>query len=186
MQQRALRQIRSKMAEEKTHQKHEEKANEEKKIEANMHEKEAKKIEPISKKVEVKQKKEEAIANGRSLPVSMKQCKYICAFIKNKSIDNAIQDLEQVIKMKKAVPFKGEIPHRKGKVMMAGRYPVKASKLFITLLKGLKGNSIVNGLDIDKTRITTASASWASRPMRRGSVQGKRTHVILKAREANK
>jgi len=35
--------------------------------------------------------------------------------------------------MKKAVPMKGEIPHRKG--IGTGRYPVKASAFFIKLLK---------------------------------------------------
>jgi len=106
---------------------------------------------------------------------------YICRFIKNKSIDKAILDLEQVIKLKRAIPFKGEIPHRKG--MMSGRYPVKASKLFINLLKGLKGNISVNNLDLDKTVIYFASANWASRPLRREGRKAKRTSVTLKARE---
>lgn len=137
-------------------------------------------------KQQVLNKKEEAIANGRSLPLSRKQCQYICSFIKNKPIDSAINDLEQVIKFKKIVPFKGEIPHRKGKGIMSGRYPIKAAKIFISLLKGLKGNVILNQMELEKTRITLASASWASRPMRKGSVQGKRTHVRLAAKEVAK
>ena len=130
---------------------------------------------------QTKEKKEEAVARGLSLHVSKKQCMYICRFIKNKSIDKAILDLEQVIKLKRAIPFKGEIPHRKG--MMSGRYPVKASKLFINLLKGLKGNISVNNLDLDKTVIYFASANWASRPLRREGRKAKRTSVTLKARE---
>ena len=130
---------------------------------------------------QTKEKKEEAVARGLSLHVSKKQCMYICRFIKNKSIDKAILDLEQVIKLKRAIPFKGEIPHRKG--MMSGRYPVKASKLFINLLKGLKGNVSVNNLDLDKTVIYFASANWASRPLRREGRKAKRTSVTLKARE---
>ena len=66
---------------------------------------------------------------------------------------------------------------------MSGRYPIKASKIFITILRGLRGNITVNGLDLDKTVIKSASASWASRPMRKGRVQGKRTNVILIAKE---
>jgi len=130
---------------------------------------------------QTKEKKEEAVARGLSLHVSKKQCMYICRFIKNKSIDKAMLDLEQVIKLKRAIPFKGEIPHRKG--MMSGRYPVKASKLFINLLKGLKGNVSVNNLDLDKTVIYFASANWASRPLRREGRKAKRTSVTLKARE---
>ena len=146
---------------------------------------EEKKPEKKEEKKEIP-KKEEAVANGINLHASKKNCMYICRFIKNKTIDFAIKDLEDVIKMKKAVPFKGEIPHRKGKGMMSGRYPVKASKLFINLLKSLKGNVLVNGLDLDRTRISMASASWAARPLRRGGRQFKRTNIILKAKEVGK
>ncbi len=128
-------------------------------------------------------KKDEAIAKGQALHISKKQAMYICKFIKNKPIDTATADLEQVIKLKKVIPFKGEIPHRKGKGIMSGRYPVKASKLFINILKSLKGNVMVNQMELEKTRITLASASWASRPMRTGRRQGKRTNVLLKATE---
>jgi large subunit ribosomal protein L22 len=131
-------------------------------------------------------KKEEAIARGESIGASKKVSMYICSFIKGKKIDTAIQQLEEVIKLKRAIPYKGEIPHRHGIGMMSGRYPIDASKIFITMLKGLKGNVIVNGMDLDKTRITYGSASWASRPQRAGGVRAKRTNVILKAREVVK
>ncbi|MBX4196595.1 hypothetical protein KW805_03330 [Candidatus Pacearchaeota archaeon] len=145
------------------------------------HKTEAKKEEP--KVVPKVSKKEFAITHGLSLHASKKHCMYISSFIKGKTIDAAIHDLKQVIKMKRAVPFKGEIPHRKGKGMMSGRYPVNASKLFITLLKGLKGNVLVNGMDLDKTKIVISNPSWASRPQRRGGVRGKRTNVLIKAQE---
>jgi ribosomal protein L22 len=128
-------------------------------------------------------KKEQAIANGENLHASKKHCMYICSFIKNKSIDAAIQDLELVILKKKVVPFKGEIPHRKGPGLSSGRFPNNASKLFIALLKGLKGNVLVNQMDLDKTIISEASASWASRPARKGNRQAKRSNVFLIARE---
>jgi len=131
-------------------------------------------------------KKDEAIANGQALHMSKKHAMYICSFIKNKSIDESIAYLEQVIKLKKVIPFKGQIPHRRGKGIMSGRYPVNASKIFINILKSLKGNVIVNQMELENTRITFASACWAARPMRRGSVKGKRTNVILKATEVRK
>ncbi|MEM4259469.1 MAG: uL22 family ribosomal protein [Candidatus Pacearchaeota archaeon] len=160
-----------------------------KKIETNKIEQEKKEQKPESKIEEKKEekpttklvKKTEAIARGNNFHASMKQCKYICRFIKNKLIDNAIAELEDVIKLKRAIPFKGEIPHRKG--MMSGRYPINASKLFIQLLKTLRGNSLVNQMDLDKTRIYFASATWASRPSKRGGSRFKRTNVILKAKE---
>ena len=147
--------------------------------------KEQEKPKEKGKKKEEKQKpkKEEAVALGRNLHISKKHGVYICSFIKNKKIDEAINDLEQVIKFKKAVPFKGEIPHRKGKEMMSGRYPIKAAGLFIVVLKGLKGNVIVNGLDPDNTIIYYASASWGSRPMRSDRQRGKRTNIVLKGKE---
>ncbi|MEK6855220.1 MAG: hypothetical protein AABX73_03280 [Nanoarchaeota archaeon] len=133
------------------------------------------------KLVNRKAKKKEAIARGASLPISKKHSIYLCRFIKNKDINSAIKKLEGVSKFKEAVPFKGEIPHRKG--MMSGRYPINASIQFISLLKGLRGNSITNGLDLEKTRIYFASATWASRPARSGGRHAKRTNVILKAKE---
>jgi ribosomal protein L22 len=148
--------------------------------------KEEKKTETPKKKTPEKIiKKEKAIAKGMNLHASTKQCTYICNFIKNKPIDKAISDLEQVIKFKKPVPFKGEIPHRKGKGIMSGRYPAKASALLIKILKGLKGNVIVNGLEPEKTKIIIASANQASRPLRREGRQAKRTNIILEAMETN-
>ena len=128
-------------------------------------------------------KKEEAIAYGHGLAMSLKHSMYISKFIKNKSIDKAIEDLIQVTKIKKIVPFKGEIPHRKGKGMMSGRYPVFASRHFISVLKGLKGNVIANGMDLDRTTIYYSNPSWASRPMRRGGVHAKRVNILIKAKE---
>ena len=124
----------------------------------------------------------EAIANGLSLHMSKKHGMYICKFIKNKSIDNAMRDLEDVMLFKRAVPFKGEIPHRKGK-MMSGRYPINAAGIFIKILKGLRGNAISQGLDLEKTKISFATSNWASRPARSDGRHGKRTHIVLKAME---
>lgn len=127
-------------------------------------------------------KKEFAVVRGLDLPISKKHGMYLCSFIKNKTMDAALAELDQVLKFKRAVPFKGEIPHRKGNIM-SGRYPINATKEFITLLKGLKGNSVVNGLDLGKTRIYEASTSWASRPGKKGGARFKRAHVVIKAKE---
>jgi len=94
-----------------------------------------------SNKMENKDKKiKEQIAVLRTtLPVSRKQSVGILNFIGGKKIEDAIKDLEAVIKFKAAVPMKGELPHRKG--MMSGRYPIKAAEMFIKLLKGLAANA---------------------------------------------
>ena len=141
--------------------------------------KEKKKEESSSKKIN----KTEATSAPTSLPISKKHSMYICSFIKNKSIDRAMKELNEVLLYKRAIPFKGEIPHRKGKGMMSGRYPINATKIFIQILKGLKGNVLANGMDLERTKIVSCSASWAARPRRAGGVRFKRTNVTLKAQE---
>lgn len=134
------------------------------------------------KKETPKVKKYEAISRGVSLPISKKHSMYISNAIKGKKIDDAISYLQGVVKFKHAVPFKGEIPHRKGPIM-SGRYPISSSKHFINMLKALKGNAIVNGLELERTVITESSASWAARPQRSGGRRAKRVNLIMKARE---
>lgn len=158
-----------------------EKKVEESKTEEKEEKKEIKKDEKKSSEKQ-KVKKYEAVVRSFSLPISKKHSMYISKFIKNKDIDFAIHQLGEVIKMKRAIPFRGEIPHRKG-AMMSGRYPVKASKYFIKMLKTLKGNAIVNGMELEKTKIFFSSPSWASRPAIRGGARAKRLNIVLKAKE---
>ena len=49
--------------------------------------------------------------------------------------------------------MKGEIPHRKGKGMMSGRYPLNAVKDFIMLLKSLKANAINHEIELEKVKL---------------------------------
>ena len=126
-------------------------------------------------------KKTEAVVNGTSLPISTKTSGAICRFIKYKKIKDAIADLEKVIAKKKAIPMRGEIPHRKGKIM-AGRFPQKASKHFVELLKTLSANANVNGLE--NPIIVEAFANRASEPYGKfGRVKKKRTHIKIKCME---
>ena len=166
-----------------------EKINEEKKIVEKILDKKEEKINDKKEKKKEKalknviEKKEESVARGINLHISKKHAMYICSFIKDKKIDNAIDELEKVTKLKKVIPFKGEIPHRKGDGIMSGRYPVKAAGLFINVLKGLKGNVLVNEMELENTRIYFASANLASRPRKSRGRQAKRTNVVLKAKE---
>jgi len=134
------------------------------------------------KKQEIK-KKDAAVVRGKDLGISTKYSVAICKFIRGKKIDKAIEELEKVARKEKAIPMALEIPHRKG--MERGRYPMKASKELIRLLKTLQANSQVNGLE--EPIIATAVANKASQPFRRfGSERFKRTHVYLEAREKMK
>ena len=126
-------------------------------------------------------KKNYAITNPRNLHISTKISRDICKFIKGKKIDDAIANLEEVEKLKKAVPTKGEYAHRKGK-MMSGKFPQKAAGEFIKVLKGLQGNININGLE--EPIIVEAKANIGERPFGRfGSIRRKRTHLTIKVME---
>jgi ribosomal protein L22 len=136
---------------------------------------------PEPKQTKPKVKKKEAVVNSYNLRISTKKAAAICRFIQGKTIEHSQAYLEEVIKGKKAIPMKGEIPHRKGR-MMSGGFPKNAAKEFIILLKSLAGNSIVNG--IDNPIIVSAVANLASRPYARfGRWRRKRTHIKLVAKE---
>lgn len=141
--------------------------------------KEVKEKEKVETKKGIKIKKTEAIVNGKGVPVSTKHSIAICNFIRGKNIDKAIAILEEVKRFKRAVPMKGEIPHRRGRIM-SGRYPIKAVGEFIKLLRSLKSNAINNELELEKYAIF-CKADVANRPYRRfGRTKFKRTNVLLK------
>ena len=129
------------------------------------------------KKVGEKKPKTEAVVNGKDLGISTKHAIAVCNFIRGKTVDTAISQLQEVADVKRAIPMKGELPHRKG--MERGRYPSNAAKQFIKLLKQLSANATINGLDLEKTRIE-CKADRASRPHKRDGQRFKRTHVTLR------
>ena len=144
-------------------------------------EKEEKKKE-VKRHVHERPKKTEAVVMAENIPISTKDSSAICDLIRNRRIEDAIKDLEAVLKFKKIVPMSGEIPHRKGKGMMSGRYPQKASENFIKLLKSLNANSIYNGLE--NPIIVEAVPNKGMKVMGRfGSVRKKRTNIRIVARE---
>jgi len=137
---------------------------------------------PEKKQPSKKIKKQEVEVNAKSVPVSTKYSISICKFLMGKRIGDAIRDLEQVVLMKKAVPMKGEYAHRRGKGMSSGKFPQRAAKSFIVLLKSLAGNA--NNHEINEPVITEAIANRAQSPFGQfGRVRRKRTHITLKARE---
>ena len=142
---------------------------------------EEKKEQTVSKPVvKEKPKKTKAVVNGIGVPISTKQSMAISRFIKRKKIEDAIKDLEQVARLRRAVPMKGEIPHRKGDIM-SGRFPQKAAKEFIILLKSLAANSVYNGLE--NPIITQSVPNIGARPFGRGGVRRKRTNITIIAED---
>lgn len=123
--------------------------------------------------------KKEAVVNARDVPLSKKHCMALCNLIRGGKIEKAIHDLREVMNMKRAVPMKGEIPHRKGNIM-SGRYPVKAAGHFVKLLNQLSANATNNDVDLEEA-IIECIANQASRPYKRfGTMKFKRSHVTLR------
>jgi len=123
-----------------------------------------------------------AVVNGRDLHVGLKHAIALSKFIRGKDMDLAIKQLEEVAKMKMAIPMAGEIPHRRNmnKASGSGRYPVKGANEFIRLLKSLKSNAIVKELEIEKYKLH-AIPNNAPRPFKRfGQGKMKRCHVSIK------
>ncbi len=135
---------------------------------------------------EKRKRKTRAVISVRDIPISTKQSVAICKFIRGKKIQDAISDLEQVMVMKKAVPMKGEIPHKKGRGIASGRFPKKAAEKFIKLLKSASANATYN--DIENPVIIESIANIGSRPWGKfGQVRRKRTHIkIIAGTKQNK
>ncbi|MEN9626105.1 MAG: hypothetical protein RL557_433 [archaeon] len=132
-----------------------------------------------TKKVDKKPKRHEVSVNGRNLGISTKESVAVCDYIRNKDVDRAIRDLEQVLLYKRAVPMRGEVPHRHGN-MMAGRYPMNTVKQFIMLVKSLKSNALAHDMELEKYKIT-CMAHQAARPYKRfGQGKIKRSNVQMK------
>jgi large subunit ribosomal protein L22 len=135
-------------------------------------------------------KKEFAIVQGKDLPISYKTSGAICRFIKNKNPEKAMELLELVKTQRMSIPVRGEAAHKRDqkKGYARGKYPEKASKYFIKLLKSLIANAKTNNLDTEKIIITIAKADKASNPIRGtrlslGRKKFKRAHIFMKVEE---
>ncbi len=94
-------------------------------------------------------------ALGKELHISKKHAHEIASAIKGMKLNRARGFLEDVSRLKQAVPYKRytrNIPHRKG--MCTGRYPQKAAKEFLRVLKNAESNATYKGLDPENMRIT--------------------------------
>lgn len=94
-------------------------------------------------------------ALGKELHISKKHAHEIASAIKGMKLNKARVFLENVSELKQAVPYKRftrNIPHRKG--MCTGRYPQKAAKEFLKVLKNVESNATYKGLDPENMRIS--------------------------------
>ena len=130
--------------------------------------------------VPTKEKKEYALVNATKLRISTKDSMSICKMIKGKTIERALKMLGEVLAMKRVVKMNNrEVPHKKGKGIMAGRYPSNATKEFIRLIKNLNANAIVNEVPIDEA-VISCNANVGSRAYRRMGQRFKSTNLSFK------
>jgi len=103
-----------------------------------------------------------AIAAGRDLRISFKHAVEICNCIRGLHLDEARRFLEDVIAMRRPVPFRrfhGKVAHRRGlQGWPAGRYPVKAAKAILEVLRNAEANAEYKGLDTSRLWVVHASA----------------------------
>jgi large subunit ribosomal protein L22 len=105
-----------------------------------------------------------AKAKANELNMSPKHSIEIATFIRHQRVNDAIAYLNEVVKLKKAIPFRRfnrNVAHKRGLPgnWDAGRYPVKASKAYIQVLESVKKNAEYLGLDAENLEIIHASAN---------------------------
>jgi large subunit ribosomal protein L22 len=127
-----------------------------------------------------------AKASTQSAPVSTKHCIEICSYLRYKKISEAKKFLEGVIAHKLAVPFKKfkrNVGHKPG--MAAGRFPQKAAREVLRLVKGAEANAQFKGLNRENLKITKILANRAPAPFtgNRHHHSTKRTHLEIEVVE---
>ena len=123
-------------------------------------------------------------ALGKELHISKKHAHEIASAIRGMKVHVARGFLEDVTELKQAVPYKRyvkSVPHRKG--MCTGRYPQKAAKEFLKVLKNAESNATYKGLDSENLKIvhigTKTGHTYMGRfPRAQGRVTPKRHETV--------
>ncbi len=127
-----------------------------------------------------------AKAMGSELHISTKKSRELGRAIKGMHTGVARSYLENVIKLKQAVPFKRHndgLGHKKG-AMAAGRYPVGAANEFLKILKNVESNAEYKGLEPENMYIAHFSAKrgrviHGMRQRARGRASPKNTETVF-------
>jgi len=101
-----------------------------------------------------------AKAIGKDLPVSPKMSREICGMIRGMKVDTAVKVLEEVIDLKRPVPlkrFNKRVSHKPG--VGPGRYPQKAARAILSVVKSASSNAEYKGLSTDDMFISVVSTS---------------------------
>jgi large subunit ribosomal protein L22 len=132
--------------------------------------------------------KRQAKTVALSQPVSTKQSLEIATWLRGKNTAAAKRLLEGVLAMQLAVPYKRfnkKVAHKSG--MAAGRYPQKAAKLFLKLVKEVEANANVKGFDQDSLRIAAIVVHRSAKNIHYGRQRGrafKNSHIEIVVEES--
>lgn len=102
------------------------------------------------------------LASGRDLRISHKAAVEVCRAIKGLSLSDAKRFLEDVINLKRSIPYrryKKKVAHRRDiQKWYAGRYPVKACKAILKVLENAEANAEYKGLNLENLKVIHAAA----------------------------
>lgn len=118
---------------------------------------------------------ESAKACGQSLRAHFKHCREVCHAIKGLKLQKAKSYLEDVLQYKQAIPFTkftgGVGRHPQAKQLKAPgdkvRWPQKATKIVLDLLKNAEASADMKGLDTDELVVKHSQANRAQKQRRR-------------------
>jgi len=125
-------------------------------------------------------------AMGMELHISPKHAREICRTLRGMRANSAKAYLEDVVALKRPVPFKRyrrNVAHRHGLVGAdAGRYPEKAAKAVLAVLENALANAEYKGMESDNLRIYHAGTlkgrtirGWMPRAMGRATPKNTET-----------
>lgn len=129
-----------------------------------------------------------ARAIAKDAAVSTKQAIEIANYLRHRKLAQAKNLLNMVMEKKHAIPFKrfnDGVGHKPGKIA-AGRYPVKASRVFLKLIESVEANAQIKGLNTSELELIHICAHKAHCPVHHGRHSGrefKRTHVEVVVKE---
>ncbi len=102
------------------------------------------------------------IASGRDLNISFKEAVEVCRYLKNRKLEEAKKILEEIIELKRAVPyrtFNKKVPHHRFEDSSGpARYPKKVAKAMLKILESLEANAEFKGLDTSRVKLIHLAA----------------------------
>lgn len=124
-----------------------------------------------------------ATAQVRNVPISRKKGVELARAIRNKALDEAYKILNDVIALKKAVPYKRynrDKAHKTG--IGPGGFPVKCATYFLKVLKNAEANAVNKGLSRNDLYVSFISVDKGQTRLKAGRHRGrqaKNAHIKI-------